>query len=159
MGSLPQRSPRVYLDTVTPAVLRFQDGQRTSGTLHVVSVTGGLLSLPTPINQGAQVKLMFLTRTGSVFGGAEMLSPVTSDLQPFKFVSLDLTDRRRLGATIQESLQQNNEQKWIEKFRAAANDEKKSRKPFLKALFGTVALAALTWFSAVYLLHIDWLKK
>ncbi len=114
MGSLPQRAPRVYLDTVTPAVLRFQDGQRTSGTLHVVSLTGGLLSLGSPLSQGSQVKLMFLTRTGSILGGAEMLPPLTSDLQPFRFVSLDLTDRRRLGATIQESLQLTSEQQWIE---------------------------------------------
>jgi len=158
MGSLPQRAPRVYFDTVTPAVLRFQNGQRTSGTLHVVSLTGGLLSLPTPIVQGAQVKLMFLTRTGSVLGAAELLTPVNPQRQPFRFISLDSTDRRRLGATIQESLKLNNEQQWIEKFRAASAERCPSRKPILRALFGTVALAALAWVSAVYLLHFDWLK-
>jgi len=41
-------------------------------------VNGGLLSLPSPIDQGSQVKLMFLTHTGAVLGAAEMLSPVTS---------------------------------------------------------------------------------
>jgi hypothetical protein len=159
MGSLPQRAPRVYLDTITPAVLRFQDGQRASGTLHVVSLTGGLLSLGSPLSQGSQVKLMFLTRTGSILGGAEMLPPLTSDLQPFRFVSLDSTDRRRLGATIQESLQLTSEQQWIEKFRAASAHQQPSRKPVLKALFGTVALATLTWIGTVYLLHHSyWLK-
>jgi hypothetical protein len=158
MGSLPQRAPRVYLDATTPAVLRFQDGQRTSGTLHVVSLTGGLLSLSNPVVQGSQVRLMFLTTTGSVLGGAEMLRPLTSDLQPFRFVSLDATDRHRLGVTIQASLQQNNEQQWIEKFRAASGQRERSRKPLLKALFGTVALAALAWVSANYLLHFHLLK-
>lgn len=158
MGSLPQRAPRVYLDSTTPAVLRFQDGQRTSGTLHVVSLTGGLLSLCNPVVQGSQVRLMFLTNTGSVLGGAEMLRPLTSDLQPFRFVSLDVTDRRRLGATIEASLQQNNEQRWIEKFRAASGQRTRSPKPLLKAFFGTIALAALAWVSANYLLHLHLLK-
>jgi len=158
MGSLPQRAPRVHLDTATPAVLRFQDGQRTSGTLHVVSLTGGLLSLNNPVVQGSQVRLMFLTTTGSVLGGAEMLPPLTRDLQPFRFVSLDASDRRRLGATIEASLQQSNEQQWMEKLRAASGRQERSRKPLLKAVFGTAALAALVWVSANYLLHFHWLK-
>ncbi|HXZ33842.1 MAG TPA: hypothetical protein VEH30_16315 [Terriglobales bacterium] len=158
MGSLPQRAPRVHLEAATPAVLRFQDGQRTSGTLHVVSLTGGLLSLSNPVVQGSQVRLMFLTNTGSVLGGAEMLPPLTRDLQPFRFVSLDGGDRRRLGATIQASLQRSNEQQWIEKLRAASGQRERSRRPLLKALFGTVALAALAWVSANYLLHFHLLK-
>jgi hypothetical protein len=158
MGSLPQRAPRVHLDAATPAVLRFPDGQRTSGTLHVVSLTGGLLSLSNPALQGSQVKLMFLTTTGSVLGGAEMLPPVSSDLQPFRFVSLDGSDRRRLGETIQASLQERNEQQWMDKLRAASGQRERSRKPLLKALLGAFALAALVWVSANYLLHFSWPK-
>jgi hypothetical protein len=158
MGCLPQRAPRVYLEAATPAVLRFQDGQRTSGTLHVVSLTGGLLSLSNPLLQGSQVKLMFLTRTGSILGGAEMLSPLDSDLQPFRFVSLAATDRHRLGATIQESLQQNNDQQWIEKFRAASSDRNRSRRHPFKLLVRAVGLAALAVPVAMYLLHFHWLK-
>jgi hypothetical protein len=158
MGSLPQRAPRVLLDAATPAVLRFQDGRRTSGTLHVVSVTGGLLSLSSPLVQGSQVKLMFLTQTGSILGGAEMLSPLTNDLQPFRFLSLAATDRSRLGATIQASLQQNNEDKWIEKFRAASAQRERPRKQLLRPVLGAVFLAALAWASATYLLHFHLLK-
>jgi hypothetical protein len=158
MGCLPQRAPRVYLDSATPAVLRFQDGQRTSGTLHVVSLTGGLLSLSNPLLQGSQVKLMFLTRTGSVLGGAEMLSPLDSDLQPFRFVSLAATDRHRLGATIQESLQQNNDQQWIEKFRAASGERNVARRHLFKLLVRTVGLMALALPIAIYLLHFHWPK-
>jgi hypothetical protein len=153
MGCLPQRAPRAYLDAATPAVLRFHDGQRTSGTLHVVSLTGGLLSLSNPLVQGSQVKLMFLTHTGSILGGAEMLSPLSSDLQAFRFVSLAATDRHRLGATIQASLQQNNEQQWIEKFRAASAHRDRPRKRLLRRILGAVALATVAWASAVYLLH------
>jgi hypothetical protein len=148
----------VYLEAATPAVLRFQDGQRTSGTLHVVSLTGGLLSLSNPLLQGSQVKLMFLTRTGSVLGGAEMLSPLDSDLQPFRFVSLAATDRHRLGTTIQESLQQNNDQQWIEKFRAASTDRNRSRRHPFRLFVRAVGLVALALPIAMYLLHFHWLK-
>jgi len=152
-----QRAPRVHLDGATPAVLRFQDGQRTSGKLHVVSLTGGLLSLSNPVVQGSQVKLMFLTRTGSVLGGAEMLSPVSSDLQPFRFISLAATDQRRLGATIQASLQPDFEQRWIEKLRAASAQRHQPRKQMLKLAIATVGPAVLGWASAICLLHFHWL--
>jgi hypothetical protein len=152
----------VHLDDATPAVLRFQDGQRTSGELHVVSLTGGLLSLPNPVVQGSQVKLMFLTRTGSVLGGAEMLSPVSSDLQPFRFISLAAADQRRLGATIQASLEQASEQRWIEKFRAASAQRHRPWKQLLRLTIAAVGPAVLGWASATCLLHfhrlIHWLR-
>ena len=74
------------------------------GKLHVVSVTGGLLALSSPLNQGTLVKLMFRAETGAVSGAAEMLVPISSTLQPFRFVKIGEDDRRRLGAAIQSSL-------------------------------------------------------
>jgi hypothetical protein len=50
---------------------------------------------------------MFLTRRGSVLGTAEMLSPISWSLQPFKFVGLHDDDQTRLQAAIQSSLDQN----------------------------------------------------
>src|ERR1700680_1066077 len=148
LSQLPSqvRAPRVHLADFTPAVLRFQDGQRASGQLQVLSLNGGLLSLPGPIDQGSQVKLMFLTRTGAVLGAAEMLSPVTSTQQPFRFVALPVDDRRRLGAAIQSSLnketanQEAAEQKWMEKLRAASNCETRPRSRLFKFGVGVVAL-------------------
>lgn len=157
MSCLPQRAPRVHLAGTTPAVLRFEDGQRAAGKLQIVSLTGGLLSLPNPVSQGSQVKLMFLTRTGSVLGGAEMLSPVSSDLQPFRFVSLTPTDRLRLGATIKASLHEDADDQWIEKFRAAYGEPARSRK-FVKRVFGAVGLAALGLVSTVLLLYLHLVK-
>jgi hypothetical protein len=107
---LPQasrRAPRTSFAETTPAVLRCQDGRRVPGKLQVISVTGGLLCLPDPLDQGSQVKLMFLIHGGSVLGAAEMLSPVSQKLQPFKFVRLYDDDHRRLQAAIQSSLDQN----------------------------------------------------
>ena len=158
------RAPRVHLADFTPAVLRFQDGQRASGQLQVLSVNGGLLSLPDPIDQGSQVKLMFLMHTGAVLGAAEMLSPLTSKQQPFRFTSLPVDDRQRLGAAIQSSLNQKianeeaAEQKWMEKLRAASSREHRPRNRFFKFGVGAVALGLLCLGCAFYLLQVHALK-
>jgi hypothetical protein len=153
MNGLPQRAPRLRLDSAVPAVLRFQDGQRTSGKLQVVSLTGGLLSLSNTLAQGSQVKLMFLTHTGSVLGGAEMLDPLSRDLQPFRFVSLGQADQRRLGATIRASLPKDGELQWIEKFRAASVQGDLDRRLQFKLAIAAFGLTALAMTSAAYLLH------
>jgi hypothetical protein len=160
----PLRAPRVNLADFTPAVLRFQDGQRASGELQVLSVNGGLLALPRAIDQGSQVKVMFLTHTGPVLGAAEMLSPLTSTQQPFRFVALPVDDRRRLGAAIQSSLDLNTakkdaaEQKWIEKLRAASSDESRPRQRLFKIVVGALALGILGLGCAFYLLQVQALK-
>jgi hypothetical protein len=115
----PQRAPRACFAETTPAVLRGQDGRRVRGKLQLISVTGGLLSLSRPLDRGYQVKLMFLTRCGSVLGAAEMLSPVSWGLQPFKFVRLYDDDQRRLQAAIHSSLDRNRrDHGQMERFRA-----------------------------------------
>ena len=99
-----RRASRIKLTDATPAVLRFKDGRNTSGRLQVVSVTGGLLSLQRAVHQGSTAKLMFLTRKGAVLGAAEMLPPVSSTLQPFRFIALDRENHRRLHQTVQAEL-------------------------------------------------------
>ena len=158
------RSPRVRLADVTPAVLRFDDGQRASGKVQVLSLTGGLLCLPSPIHQGSQVKLLFLTRTGPVLGAAEMLSPVTSTQQPFRFVSLPVDDCRRLGAAIQSSLNQNftnqnaSEQQWMEKLRSASIAENRPHRRIYRFAVGAVALGIIGLGGILYLLQVHPLK-
>jgi len=158
------RAPRVHLADFTPAVLRFQDGQRASGELQVLSVTGGLLALPSPLGQGSRVKLMFLTHGGAVLGAAEMLSPVTSTQQPFRFVSLPVDDRRRLGAAIQSSLnvkvanQDAVEQKWMEKLRAASSREQQPRGRLFRFALGAAALGIFALGCVLYVLQVHLLK-
>lgn len=101
------RSPRLHLAHTTPAVLRFQSGRRIRGKLQVISVTGGLLNLSSPLDHGSHVKLMFLTDVGPVLGTAEMLPSVSGTLQPFRFVTIDENDERRLRDVIQSSVDQN----------------------------------------------------
>jgi hypothetical protein len=102
----PRRADRVRFSETIPAVLRLADGNRASGQLRVVSVTGGLLSLQRPIRQGLTGKLMFLTSAGSVLAAAEMLTPLSWELQPFKFISLPDDDHSRLRSAINTSLEQ-----------------------------------------------------
>ena len=89
MTSLPQfhasqRTARVPLADITPAVLRFDDGSCTLGKLQIISLTGGLLCLPRPLDQGSRVKLVFLTHNGPVLGAAEMLRPLESAAVPVR---------------------------------------------------------------------------
>jgi len=172
MTYLPQphanyRSPRVQLADMTHAVLRLPDGHRTRGKLETVSLTGGLLSVSPMLDQGSRIKLMFLTHTGPVFGAAEMLRPESVTRQPFRFISLEKGDERRLRAAVQSSLNQKlgqnpgqnpAEQAWIEKYRATLVH----RNPPQRGVFGIVlgALTLLTFClgTAIYLLHVHLLK-
>jgi hypothetical protein len=118
MNYLTSRAPRVRFKEVTPAVVRLKNGWRVSGELLMISTTGGLLCLSKPLNQGSEVKVLFLTQSGPVLGAAEMLSPGPGGSQPFKFTALYSDDRRRLQAAIQQSQDQNRDHKQIEMFRA-----------------------------------------
>jgi hypothetical protein len=91
----------------TPAVLRAESGGRVRGTMQVISQTGGLLCLSSPLQQGARVKLMCLTDAGALLGTAEMLASVSATQQPFRFISMNEDDQRRLRGLIQVSLELN----------------------------------------------------
>jgi len=113
-----QRPPRVHFTDVTPAVVRFGDGQRSSGKLRVVSVSGGLLSLSRPVPRGSVARLLFVSVAGPILGTVEMLSPLFQGTQPFRFVALYDDDETRLHAAIQFSLDSHRrDQQQIEKNR------------------------------------------
>ncbi len=162
MSSSPQshsqwRYPRARLDGNNPTVLRLPDGQNVGANLKVISFTGGLLSLPQPVVQGSQVKLIFLTGAGAVLGGVEMLQPVTSGLQPFRFVSLADDDHRRLETLISRSSENRSEQDWMEKLRAASAQQSEPGRWWLKVA-GAVGLFITCLATAAYLLHSGLLK-
>lgn len=123
--------------------------------------------MPKPVDLGSRVKLMFLTRTGSVLGAAEMLRPVSKSLQPFRFVALEADDQRRLRMAVQSSLklgtsglypdqvEGNREQQWMEKYRAALVDRQPRRgRLFRTVLAAAVTLATLCLGSVVYIFSI-----
>ncbi len=156
--SPPWRFPRAHLQGQNPAVLRFANGQTAGAKLEVISVTGGLLSLSRPVDQGSQVKLIFLTGAGAVLGGAEMLPPVTNELQPFRFVSLAADDQRRLGDLIgQRSSQGESELAWMEKLRAASAQHNEPRRRWFKVA-EVVGMLTLGLATAACLFHFGLLN-
>lgn len=90
----------------TPAVLRFSSGNRVRGRLQVISITGGLLFLPSVIDRGSLARLMFLTDHGAVLGTAEMLVPISASLQPFRFVALGDDDQGRISNAVKSGAEQ-----------------------------------------------------
>lgn len=158
----PWRSPRAHLEGSNPLVLRFQDGQRVGANLQVISLTGGLLSLPKPVDQGSQVKVMFLTEAGSVLGGAEMLPPLSGQLQAFRFTSLPADDQRRLGKVVGESSGDSSEDKselaWMEKLRAASEAQQHHSAFWRFKVAGGIGLLTIGLAIAVYMLHFSLFK-
>ena len=150
------RSPRVRLADITPAVLRLADGRRHRGQLETISLTGGLLSMPNMLDRGSRIKLMFLTATGPVLGSAEMLSPVSTTRQPFRFVALEEGDQQRLRAVIQSFLDPG-EQAWIQKYRATLVHRKPARRGVFRVVCRSITLLTLLG-SAIYLLDVHFLK-
>lgn len=149
------RSPRVRLADVTPAVLRLPDGRQQRGQLELVSLTGGLLSMPSMLDKGSRLKLLFLTRPGPVLGSVEMLSPVSTNQQPFRFVAFEEVDHRRLRSVIQ-SVTGRPEDEWIEKYRAAVAQQDSSQGVFRRVLQSLTVLGLLG--SVAYLLNAHLLK-
>jgi hypothetical protein len=172
MTAFPQlvpthRAARLQVTDFTPAVLRFQNGGCTTGSLEVISLTGGLLCLSKPIDRGSRVKLMFLSQKGPVLGTAEMLRPVSGTRQPFQFLALSYGDQRRLQAATEGSCSKpgapsqtmecsqiaDREQEWIEKYRAAISHRKQPRS-VLKLVLGAGTLATLSLGYAIYLFSL-----
>lgn len=96
-GTRPQR---LQLADSIPIVLRREDGQRIPGKLQCVSTTGGLLVPASLLPPGSMVRLIFVTPKGPVTGTAEMLPPISSAEQPFRFARIPDIDRHRLCAVI-----------------------------------------------------------
>jgi len=166
MTYLPQthanyRSPRIRLADMTHAVLRLPNGHRSRGKLETISLTGGLLSVSPMLDQGSRVKVMFVTQMGPVFGVAEMLSPVSTTRQPFRFTSLEEGDERRLRTAVQSSLTQNQvqnpgqnpaEQAWIEKYRATLEHGNPHRRRVFGIVLGALTLLTFCLGTAIYML-------
>src|SRR5215470_672215 len=134
-----RRPPRFRLTQITPTVLQFQNSDVTEGELQIVSRTGGLLSLATPLEYGSVATLMFPTHKGLVSGIVEMLRPISWGSQPFRFVSLEAVEQNRMHAAFDSGFYRNlEEEQWVEEFRAAAATwippvRKKSFKPAVAA--------------------------
>jgi hypothetical protein len=78
--------------------------QPSSAKLHEISATGGLLIMPTALEQGEFVEVAFKTSQGTVRAMAELLAvkkeSASGCLQPFRFIALDDEDHARLSMAL-----------------------------------------------------------
>jgi hypothetical protein len=116
--SMTLRSPRVPLAEATPAVLRLPAGGSSRAKLKTISLTGGLLEIPTVLNHGSLMCLLFVSSAGPVLGNIEMLNAISKNQQAFRFVSLEERAQRRLRDAV-DSLLVPVDPAWIVKYRAA----------------------------------------
>jgi hypothetical protein len=87
------------------------DGRRSKGKLQTVSVTGGMMALLNPLEQGDFVEIAFQTPAGIVQGMAEMLMArrlfTAGYEQPFRFVALGDIDHQNLRRSVETTNETN----------------------------------------------------
>jgi hypothetical protein len=104
----PTRPPRVKLAGAVLVMLRLENGRHIRGKLHQVSVTGGLLHLEQPLDEGIKIEVMFHVGSQTVRSRGAMLFPMWATkgcLQPFRFIDFQEEDRAKLDATLQTLLE------------------------------------------------------
>jgi hypothetical protein len=102
-----RRAPRVRLAGTVLSLVRLENGRQTRGRLHQLSITGGLLHLETPLDEGIKVEVIFHVGNSTVRSKARMLFPMWATkgyLQPFAFADLGEEDRSNLQADLQRLL-------------------------------------------------------
>jgi hypothetical protein len=101
------RAPRVKLSGTVLSLVCLQNGRQTRGKLHQLSITGGLLHLEKPLDEGIKVELIFHVGQSTVRSQARMLFPMWATqgyLQPFEFADLGEEDRSHLQTDLQRLL-------------------------------------------------------
>jgi hypothetical protein len=89
------------------ALVRLENGREISTRLHQLSITGGLLHFPTPLDEGIKVELIFHLGSTAVQGRVQMLFPMWATsgvLQPFRFTDLAEQDRKSLESDLHSLL-------------------------------------------------------
>lgn len=102
------RAPRVKLGGTVLALLRLENGRQLRGKLHQLSVSGGLLLLEAPLDEGIKVEVIFHVGTSTVRSQVRMLFPMWATqgcLQPFEFSGLAEEDRSNLRADLEKLLE------------------------------------------------------
>jgi hypothetical protein len=103
----PERAPRVKVSGSILVMLGMANGQHVRGTLHQVSVTGGLIQLSEPLDASAAVEIVFHLGSTTVRAKASMLFPVWATqgcLQPFRFTEMAEEIRKKLDNDVKRLL-------------------------------------------------------
>ena len=105
--SASTRPPRVKLAGSVLVMLRLENGRHIRAKLHQVSVTGGLLHMERPLDEGIKVEVMFHVGSHTVRSKGAMLFPMWATkgcLQPFRFTDFEHEGRDQLASTLQTLL-------------------------------------------------------
>ena len=81
--------------------------RQVQARLHQLSITGGLLHLPEPLEEQVSVEIMFHLGSTTVRARAETIFPMWATqgcLQPFRFTELPDHDRHKLDTDLQRLL-------------------------------------------------------
>ena len=106
-SNVANRAPRVKLAGTVLSLLRLENGRQTRGRLHMLSITGGLLNVAAPLDEGIKVELIFHVGKSTVRTKARMLFPMWATqgyLQPFEFSELSEEERSSLGVDLRRLL-------------------------------------------------------
>jgi hypothetical protein len=101
------RAPRVKLAGTVLVLARLENGRQTRGKLHQLSITGGLLHLEKPLDEGIKVEVIFHVGNCTVRAKARMLFPMWATqgcLQPFEFAELSDQERSSLETDLRKFL-------------------------------------------------------
>ena len=101
------RAPRVKLAGSVLALLRLENCRQVQARLHQLSITGGLLHLPEPLEEQVTVEIMFHLGSTTVRARAETIFPMWATqgcLQPFRFTELPDHERHGLDNDLQRLL-------------------------------------------------------
>ena len=102
-----RRAPRVKLAGTILALVRLESGRQIRARLHQLSITGGLLHLDAPLDEGIKAEVMFHVGGSTIRSNAAMLFPMWATqgcLQPFEFADLGEDDRLKLKAHLEKLL-------------------------------------------------------
>ena len=94
------RAGRVRLVGTVLALVQLKNGQHIRAKVHQLSVHGGILNMPEPLDEALRVELLFQVGSSTVRNQAEMLDPIWATrgcLQPFRFINLSEEERRQLN--------------------------------------------------------------
>jgi hypothetical protein len=89
------------------ALVRLENGRQVRARLHQLSVTGGLLHMEKPLDEGIKVEVMFHVGKCTVRSKAAMMFPMWATqgcLQPFEFTDLEEENRCKLETDLKKFL-------------------------------------------------------
>lgn len=102
------RPVRVKLGGTVLALVRLENGRQVRAKLHQISISGGVLHMEKPLDEGVPIEVIFHLCTTTIRSQARALFPMWATqgyLQPFEFQNLGEKERGQLQADLDGLLQ------------------------------------------------------